>query len=360
MKTADQDERFICMALELAGQAAGRTYPNPAVGAVLVKRGKIIGSGYHKRAGERHAEIEAIKSAGKKAHGATLYVNLEPCPHFGRTPPCTDAIIRAGIKRVVCSGLDPNPRVRGLGIRKLKNAGLSTSIGIGQKEARALNEAFFAYHEKKRPFVALKFAASLDGKLATRTGDSKWITNEKARSFARGLRGRYQAILVGSSTILSDDPHLGVRNKAQKDPLRIILDSKLRIPLSAKVFRDNNALVAASTTAPGNKLEKLKKRGISVLLFEGKNVPVKKLLAELWKREIISIFVEGGGEVLGSFIDAQVVDKVYAFYAPIIIGGRDAVSIGGSGADKLTSALQFRLISIERLEDNIVVIGDAN
>lgn len=351
------DAQFVDEALKLAGKAAGRTYPNPMVGAVLVKRGKIVGSGYHKRAGERHAEIEAIKSAGKNARGATLYVNLEPCPHFGRTPPCTDAIIQAGIKRVVCSALDPNPKVQGLGIEKLKNAGLSTSVGIRQKEAHAMNEAFFKFHEKRRPFVALKFAASLDGKLATRTGNSKWITNEKARSYGRNLRGLYQAVLVGATTVINDNPHLGVRNTKLKDPLRIVLDAKLKSPLNAKVFRDSHVLVVTTSQAPIPKIKALKARGISVLSYNEKQVSIKQLLIDLARQEIISILVEGGGETLGSFIDAKAVDKVYAFYAPLIIGGRDAISVGGKGIEKVSSSLRLSNVSLQKFKDNILVTG---
>lgn len=354
-----QDEKFMDKALRLAAKAAGRTYPNPMVGAVLVKRGKIVGRGYHKEAGGPHAEIKAIMSAKNNAKGGALYVNLEPCPHFGRTPPCTDAILRSGIKKVVCCGLDPNPKVHGRGVAKLKKAGVEVSVGVRGKEARALNEAFFTYHEKKRPFVAIKFAASLDGKLATRTGDSKWITGEKTRRFARKLRGAYQAVLVGVNTVIRDNPHLGARAKGTRDPLRVILDSKLRAPPGSRVFRDGNVLVVASASAPKKRLEKLKKRGVPVLLFRERKMPVKRILAELRKREIVSVLVEGGGEVMGSFIDAKAVDKVYAFYAPMVIGGRNAVSIGGSGAEKLTSALRLKTTSIERFQNDIFVTGNS-
>src|SRR3990167_1206134 len=229
-----RDETFMDEALWLAKKGAGWTAPNPMVGAVVVKSGKIIGRGYHRRAGSAHAEIEALAAAGRSARGATLYVNLEPCAHFGKTPPCTEAIINAGIKRVVCSAIDPNPQVQGRGVARLKQFGIAVSISVRKEEARSLNEVFFVFHEKKRPFVALKFAMSLDGKLAARTGDSKWITGGKARSFARDLRGNYQAILVGVNTVIRDNPHLGARTKGKKDPLRIILDSRLHIPRNAR------------------------------------------------------------------------------------------------------------------------------
>ena len=246
-------EHFIDETLVLAKKAIGLTNPNPMVGAVVVKRGRIIAKGYHRQAGLPHAEIEAFNAAKTSVKGATLYTNLEPCVHQGKTPPCVDAIIQAGIKRVVCSISDPNPKVHGKGIAKLKQAGIIVSVGLKEKEARALNEAFFVFHEKKRPFIAIKFAGSLDGKIATHTGNSKWITNEPARLFARKLRGEYQAILVGINTVIRDNPHLGTRLAGKKDPVRIILDSNLQIPLNSQVLRDNNVIIATTTHAPEEK-----------------------------------------------------------------------------------------------------------
>ncbi|MDO8522329.1 MAG: bifunctional diaminohydroxyphosphoribosylaminopyrimidine deaminase/5-amino-6-(5-phosphoribosylamino)uracil reductase RibD [bacterium] len=352
-----RDEMFMDDALKLGAKGLGWTNPNPMVGAVIVKNGKIIGRGYHRRAGSAHAEIEALAGAGVNAHGATLYVNLEPCSHFGKTPPCVDAVTKAGIKRVVCSTIDPNSLVRGQGVAGLKKAGISVSVGTRKKEARSLNEAFFVFHEKKRPFVALKFAVSLDGKLATRTGDSKWITGEKVRHFARGLRGAYQAILVGVNTVIRDNPNLGARTKGKKDPLRIIVDSHLRIPQNALVLRDTNVIIATTSSAPKTKIKNLEKRGIRVLAFNGTRVPIPKLLAELRKQEVISVFVEGGGEILGSFIDAKIADKVYVFCAPILVGGTGANSIGGMGVQKIARALRFKTMSVERFGDNILVIA---
>ena len=353
-----RDERFIDEALELAKKSTGWTSPNPMVGAIIVKSGKIVGRGYHRQAGKPHAEIEALKYAEEKARGATLYVNLEPCPHFGRTPPCTEAIIRAGIKRVVCSALDPNPKVHGFGIAALRRTGIAVAIGARAARARALNEPFFTFHEKKRPYVAIKFAASLDGKLGTRTGDSKWITNEKARKFARDLRGQYQAVLIGASTAVMDDPHLGVRTNKLRDPIRIIIDGKLSTPISAKVFRDQNVLVATTKAAPLSKIKRFQKHGTSTLVFDGRKIQIKKLLSELARKEIISVLVEGGGETLGEFIDARVIDKCYAFYAPILVGGKDAISIGEKGISKLRDAIHLKRISVEKFDDNILVIAE--
>ncbi|HZL08067.1 MAG TPA: bifunctional diaminohydroxyphosphoribosylaminopyrimidine deaminase/5-amino-6-(5-phosphoribosylamino)uracil reductase RibD [Candidatus Dormibacteraeota bacterium] len=351
------DEQFMDEALKLAKRAAGWTNPNPMVGAVIVKDGKVIGQGYHHKAGSSHAEIEALKAAGSNAAGATLYVNLEPCTHHGRTPPCTDAIIASGISRVVCAMVDPNPRVSGQGIKQLRAADIDVTVGPRSTEAQKLNEAFFTFHEKQRPFIVLKFATSLDGKLASRTGDSKWITNEAARAYARSLRAEYQAVLVGINTVLSDDPQLGARRPGKKDPLRVIVDSRLQIPLDSQALRDNNVLIATTAGAPGGKKRELQQRGVQVLAFPGKTVPVNELLTALAKQDIISVLVEGGGRIIGSFIDAGAVDKVYAFYAPLLVGGAKAVSIQGEGAKTIQTALRLRDISFKHFQDNFLVSG---
>ncbi len=325
------DELFIQQTLKLAKKGMGWTNPNPMVGAVIVKNGKIIGTGYHKRAGLPHAEIEALRSC-KEPKGATLYVNLEPCTYFGRTPPCVDAIIRSQVKRVVCCTYDSNPKVHGQGIARLRKDGIEVSIGVLEDQARALNEAFFTFHEKKRPFIAIKFASSLDGKIATCIGDSRWITNEKARKFARGLRGQYQAVMVGINTVLKDNPHLGVRIKGRKDPMRIILNSKHQIPKDALVLRDQNFLIVNTKK-------------------------IEDFLSLLREKGIISILVEGGGKTLGSFLDAKVVDKVYAFHAPIVIGGKNAVTIGGEGTQTIQNALHLKNISYKKFDDNLLTIG---
>lgn len=352
------DELFMRECLRLAVKGRGHVNPNPMVGAVVVKSGKIVGRGYHQRVGAPHAEVEALRDAGKRARGATLYTSLEPCCHFGRTPPCTDAIVRAGIKRVVCATLDPNPRVSGRGVKILKKKDIRVSIGLLKKEAHLLNEVFFTFHKKKRPFVALKFAASLDGKLATRSRESKWITNEKARSFARVLRGEYQAVLVGVNTVLKDDSHLGFRKSGKRDPLRVVLDSTLRTPLSAKVLRDSNVLIIATTRASKRKKRLLEARGADVYVMSDSHISIKRLLTVLRERNVISILVEGGGGVLGSFIDAKVADKVYAFYAPILIGGEKSASVEGEGIRLVKDALHLKDISIERFGNNILIVGN--
>lgn len=352
------DEFFMKKALNLAKKGLSWTSPNPMVGAVVVKNGQIIGQGYHHKYGLAHAEAEALKSVKEDPNGATLYVNLEPCSHFGKTPPCAEAIIKSGIKIVVCSVLDPNPKVSGKGAQKLKKAGLEVAVGILEKEAKILNETFFTFQIKKRPFIALKFAQSLDGKIATKTGDSKWITNEKSRKFARKLRASYQAILVGMNTILKDDPNLGIRVKSKKDPVRIVLDSYLKIPLTAQVLRDNNIIIATTNKANQQRLKVFQERGIQIIVFDSGQIPLGGLMKRLYELNIISVLVEGGSEVLGSFVDERLVDKIYAFFAPIIIGGRDAkASVSGLGVSKINEAWKLKNISLKKFDDNYLISG---
>ncbi len=353
-----QDQFFLKETFRLAKKGMGWTNPNPMVGAVLVRDKKIIGKGYHKKVGLAHAEIEALKSCKETVEGATLYINLEPCSHFGRTPPCTEAIIKAKIARIVCSTLDPNPKVSGKGVDELKKAGIDISVGILEGQARLLNEAFFTFHTKKHPFIALKFASSLDGKIATKSGDSKWITNEKARQFARNLRGQYQAVLVGVNTIVKDNPHLGVRVKGKKDPLRIILDPYLRIPLNCQILRDTNVLLVTTSQASDKKFRLLKQKNVDILKFPDKQISLKRMLTYLKEKEIISILVEGGSKTLGSFVDEKLFDKVYAFYAPIIIGGGTSINaVSGKGIDLLQSALRLNKILVKKFTDNFLLIG---
>lgn len=352
------DKLFLQETLRLARKGEGWTNPNPMVGAVIVRNGKLIARGYHRKAGLPHAEIEALRAAKTSVKSATMYVSLEPHVHHGKTPPCTDAIIKSGIKRVVFCTLDPNPKVAGKGARELRKAGIKISYGLLTAEARQLNEAFFTFHEKRRPFIVLRFAASLDGKIATRTGHSQWITNHESRIFKRQLRGTYQAILVGAGTVLADDPHLGARLSGKRDPFRIILDSTLRIPLTSQVLRDNNVLVITTMAASQKKRLALESKGINVAALPGKKISLPKLMGELYRREIISILVEGGGQVLGSFVDEKLVDKVYAVHAPIIIGGEKAVSaVRGQGARTIAEAVLLKDVSFKKFGDNLVTIG---
>ena len=356
-KDVSQDEEMMREALRLARKGMSWTNPNPLVGAIVVKDGAIVACGYHTRVGASHAEVEALRAAKGDLSGSTLYVNLEPCAHHGKTPPCVDAILKAGIRHVVCATLDPNLEVHGKGVRHLRRHGVRVTVGVLRSEARRLNEAFFAFHEHKRPFVTVKFAASLDGKIATRTGDSKWITNERARAYARALREESQAILVGINTVLYDDPHLGVRIKGRRDPLRIILDSTLKIPLKSKVLRDDNILIVTTEQASDRKRRLLARRGIEVLGM-GNKIEVRTLMRELYARGVISVLVEGGGSVIGSFADAGLVDKVHVFHAPLLIGGESAKSaVAGHGTSSILGALHLTGVTHQMFGDNMLTSG---
>lgn len=359
MAITKEDEKYLQLALELAAKAKGFTNPNPMVGAVIVKNGKIIGQGYHKKYKGPHAEVEAFKVAKENAHGATLYVSLEPCSHLWKnTPPCVGTVIASGVKRVVCCTVDPNKKVSGRGIKQLKAAGIKVEVGVLKKEAKELNGSFFCFHQKQRPFVAIKFACSLDGRTATHSGNSKWITNEAARKFSHDLRGQYQAVMVGTNTVLEDDPHLGVRSGKFKDPLRVILDANLKIKLNAQVYRDNNVLVITSPAHNRRKMEQLSKKGIEVVVKKEKQPSIKTILQELTKRKIVSLFVEGGAGLHGSFLDAKIADKFYIFYAPIIIGGKNSLkAIGGKGVKKVVDATRLKNISIKHFGDNWMIEG---
>ncbi len=359
-KFSSEDIKFLKLTLKLAKKGTGFTAPNPMVGAVIVKNGKIIGQGYHKKYGGPHAEIEALNSTKKSVVGATMYVNLEPHGFQGvNTPPCTEAIIKAGIKKVVCCTLDPNHKVAGNGIKQLIAAGIKTEFGALTKEAEELNSAFFTFHQKQRPLVAIKFACSLDGKIATKIHESKWITNEAARQYARILRGEYQSILVGINTVLADDPHLGARNKNQKDPIRVIIDPNLKIPLQSQVLRDNNVLILTSTLSNKNKKKQLQKSGFKIVEFKNKFISVKQILTALHAQRIISVFIEGGSQTLGNFVDSKLVDKVYTFHAPIIIGGTESLSaIGGQGITKLKEALHIKEPQLKKFGDNFLIFGN--
>ena len=337
-----------CMKLALSLARKGFPSSNPRVGAVLAKNGRILGKGYHKRAGMPHAEIEAIRDAGRKElKDATLYVTLEPCSHFGRTPPCTEAIINAEISRVVAAAKDPNPWIKGF--EQLKKAGILVQTGLFETEAKKLNEPFFKHSKTGMPFVVLKSAASLDGKIACEGGDSKWITSEEARRYAHRLRAEYDAVLVGINTILKDNPHLTARVRG-KNPLRIILDSRLRIPLDSNALSDSNAIVFTSERCSRKKKAQLETRGISTIIAGKNRVDFKKLLRTLGKRGIASVLIEGGGEVNASALEARMVDKTVFFISPKIIGGRKALTpVEGRGIKKMQNALRLRDVRIRNI-----------
>ncbi len=358
-------EHYMKMAIDLALKGKGRTSPNPVVGAVLVKDGEVVGAGYHKMAGMPHAEIEAIRNSGGKAEGADLYVNLEPCSTFGRTPPCCDALIESGIKRVFVGMKDPNPRVSGKGIEKLKNTGIETVVGILEKKSKQVNEIFAKFITTRKPFVILKSAASLDGKIAVPTGHSKWITGEQARNKVHEIRDEVDAIMVGVNTVIMDDPQLTVRlqGKETKNPLRIVLDSDLKIPENSKVLQvDENTrtILAATDRAPAKKAKRLESKGIKVIYPGEKDgkVNLKALMAALGEMEITSVLVEGGSTINASALRSGIVDKIIFFYAPIIIGGVDSLPMFGlEGAEKVDDAVRIEDLEIFRVGEDIMVTG---
>jgi diaminohydroxyphosphoribosylaminopyrimidine deaminase / 5-amino-6-(5-phosphoribosylamino)uracil reductase len=354
------DDHFMNLAMQMALKAKGKTSPNPLVGAIIVKNGKIIGQGYHHKAGGPHAEILALSQAGKRAKGATLYVTLEPCSHYGRTPPCVDAVLKSGIKEVVVGMKDPNPVNNGKSIKILKNHRIKVKVGILEKELRKLNEPFIKYITQQLPFVTIKVGQSLDGKIATKTYDAKWITGRRTRDFARGLRKFHDAILVGISTVLKDNPSLNSPGKAIK---KIIVDSSLRLPLNARIFdktSPGNIIIAAKASASAGKVHRLRKSGARVLILPGKDkkVDLKSLLKKLATLGLIDILVEGGGEINAALLKENLVDKVSLFIAPKIIGGNRAVnSFGGEGIKSMRQATVLRDIAIKRIGQDIWVEG---
>jgi diaminohydroxyphosphoribosylaminopyrimidine deaminase/5-amino-6-(5-phosphoribosylamino)uracil reductase len=356
------DEQWMKRALRLAKAGRGRTSPNPVVGAVLVKRGKVVGEGYHARIGEAHAEMIALRQAGEKAREAILYLNLEPCTHYGRTPPCVPQVIKAGLKRAVIGMEDPNPLVNGKGIEALRKSGLDVKVGVLEKECRKINEAFCKYILKKEPFVVLKVAATLDGKIATRNGDSKWISGEASRRLVHKLRDQFDGVLVGIGTVLRDDPLLTTRLKGGREPYRIILDSRLKIPEEAKVFEHSPSEVILATTgsAPRDKIERLEKRGARVLIVDSREgrVNLRSCLSKLGEIGVMSLLVEGGSQVNGSFLDQGLIDKFLLFLSPKLMGDPQAVGIfGGRGVSNLKETVAVKEIKTRRIGEDIFVEG---
>ncbi|HOJ43233.1 MAG TPA: bifunctional diaminohydroxyphosphoribosylaminopyrimidine deaminase/5-amino-6-(5-phosphoribosylamino)uracil reductase RibD [Syntrophorhabdaceae bacterium] len=359
------EEAYMRLALSLAKKGRGTTSPNPMVGAIIVRDDKVVGKGYHKKAGLPHAEIIAINEAKEHARGATLYVNLEPCVHFGKTPPCTEAIINAGIKKVVMAMFDPNPLVSGRGAQRLKDAGISVKIGLLEEEAKKLNEAFIVYMEKSRPFFIMKAAISLDGKIATKTCDSKWISNEQSRRYTNKLRASVDAIMVGINTVITDNPMLIPKMiKVKRYPLRVILDSKLRLPLSCDIVKTAEkykTLVFTSEDSRSDKETRLMSFGIEVIKCpkdENGRVSLRHVSNELFKREITTVLVEGGGELNGGLLKEGLIDKFILFYAPIFIGGKSALNlIGGKGIDFLKDAYKLKIDGMKRFKEDICLEG---
>lgn len=360
MKQFDKDIYFLRKTLKLAQKAEGFTSPNPLVGAVLVKNGRIIAQGYHKRAGLAHAEIEAIKQIKGNPKGATLYVNLEPCCHFGRTPPCVDEIIKKGIKRLVVATIDPNPKVCGKSIRKMRAAGIRVNVGLLRKEAKKLNEVFFTNISKERPFVAAKIAQSLDGKIATKKGLSKWITDQKSRLFAKTLRDKYDCVLIGVNTLIKDNPRL---NGLKKKPYKVVIDPNLRLPLSSNLVKENLDKLIIFTSEKSKARQKMLPISVKVFFMkESKGcLPLRKILKILYSLGITSIFVEGGSQTLGRFFDEKLVDKLYLFISPKIIGGKGSLtSIGGEGFPFPNTCPYIKEVYVKYLGQDLLICGYPN
>ena len=357
------DEKYMRLAMQLAGNAIGRTSPNPLVGAVIVKDNRVVGCGWHRKAGTPHAEVHALNQAGELAQGADVYVTLEPCAHYGKTPPCAKALVEAKVKNVYGGLLDVNPKVAGKGFKILEDAGIHVEYGFLQDELRKQNEVFFKWIEHKKPFVVLKAAMTLDGKIATATGQSKWITNETSRAYGYKLRDIYDGIMVGINTVIEDNPMLTARVDGGKNPIRIVVDSSLKIDINANVVQDKSAktIIATTDKADKDKILKLQAQDVDVIVVDkDKNdkVDIEKLLDILGQTNICSILVEGGATLSGSFVAKKLVDKVYFFIAPKIIGGKEAKTpVAGTGILNLQEALTLKDIQIEKLEEDILIIG---
>lgn len=366
MKNLD-DRYFMSRAIELARNGIGTTKTNPLVGCVIVKNGKIIGEGFHKTFGSNHAEVNAIEDAkrrGENLEGSTIYVNLEPCSHHGKTPPCADRIIKEKIARVVIGNCDPFKEVQGRGIEKLKTAGIEVKCGVLEEECTALNERYFTYIKNKRPFVVLKAGMTIDGKIATKTFESQWITSEESRKFSHELRGMCDAIMVGINTVLKDDPSLNVRaGRYPHSPARIIVDSKLRISQSAKVLSkdlENIAIIATTDSYDREKFEILSKmENVRIVIVKDKNgmVDLRDLLEKLKEFNISSILLEGGGSLNASMLKENLVDKFYFFIAPKIIGADGISAIGRMGIEKIDEVLNLKDVEVSKISTDILIKG---
>ncbi|MCZ8512881.1 bifunctional diaminohydroxyphosphoribosylaminopyrimidine deaminase/5-amino-6-(5-phosphoribosylamino)uracil reductase RibD [Paenibacillus filicis] len=357
------DEYYMRLALQLASSASGQTGINPAVGCVIVKDGRIVGMGAHLKRGEAHAEVHALNMAGAEAEGATAYVTLEPCSHHGRTPPCSDRLIRERVKRVVVAATDPNPLVAGSGLERLRAHGLEVTQGVLEGEANLLNEAFNKFIVTRRPFVTVKTASTLDGKIAAKTGDSKWITNDASRSFVHTLRHRHLAILTGIGTVLADDPALTTRLSVPGlNPMRVVVDSALRIPPDAQLVRDGAAPTVVLTTdrAPEARRRELEARGVTVIdCGPGPAVDLYAAMAKLGELEIGSLLVEGGGKLNGALLAARLVDKLVLFLAPKIIGGGALApgSMDFAGFERMGEAIRLERMSVQSFGEDLCITG---
>jgi len=366
VRTAAHDIRYMTRALQLAARGTGRTSPNPMVGAVVVSGGRIVGEGFHRKAGEPHAEIIALRAAGPRSRGGTLYITLEPCSHRRkRTPPCVPAILSARLRRVVVAMRDPNPLVNGEGLRRLKRGGLSVSVGCLERKAEQVNDSYLHRMRTGRPLITLKMAMTLDGKTATAAGESQWITGPQARRHSHRLRSQVDAIMVGVNTVLADDPRLTVRlgRPVPRQPLRVIMDSRLRTPLTARVLSRRlrtGTVIATTSHCPRSRLTRLRKRGISVLTLSGERgrVSLRACLKRLAKMGINHLLIEGGSDLAASALHSGVVDRLRLYIAPRLLGGSNAKGlIGGSSPLRLARAHPVTCLSIKKIGPDFMLEG---
>jgi len=360
--TSAADARFMARALALAAEGLGRTFPNPPVGAVFVRGGRVVGEGFHHRAGAPHAEIEALRAAGGRVRGATLYVTLEPCSHHGRTPPCAEALVGLGLRRIVVALVDPNPRVRGRGIAKLRRAGIPVAVGPGAEEARLLTAGYRSRVLHGRPLVTLKLATTLDGRIAAAGGDARWITGPAARRLAHALRDVSDAVLVGAGTVRADDPRLTCRLPGGHDPVRIVLAGPaLRLPARARVLARGGppTWVVAPRGAPAARVAALRRRGVEVLLVPGRRgrVPFAALVRLLGARGLTSLLVEGGGTVAAEALRARAVDRLVLFVAPAILGGDAVAAVGPLGRVRVRDAVRVADLAVAHIGPDLVLEG---
>lgn len=356
----EQDCQYMRHALDLAAQAAGRTSPNPMVGCVIVNNGEIVGAGFHQKAGTPHAEVHALSSARDKTQGATVYVTLEPCSHFGRTPPCADALIKAGIERVVVAMVDPNPLVSGQGIARLRESGIQVDVGLKEAESQELNRGFLKAIQTGLPYVNYKSALTLDGKIASETGDSKWVTNEASRAYVHRLRNQVDVIMVGSETVIQDNPALTCRIPGGRDPVRVIVDGELRIPLESAAFSPSSSapcIIATSLSAPVDKLNLLKAfPNVEIWRYNTpRKIPLEKMLRDLVLRGWNSVLLEGGGGLAGALLQSHLIDELEFIYAPKLIGGKGPSPLSGLQIGLMSDAIPLEILETDLLTGDLRV-----
>jgi diaminohydroxyphosphoribosylaminopyrimidine deaminase/5-amino-6-(5-phosphoribosylamino)uracil reductase len=355
----DPDQRHMKRAIALARKGLGRTSPNPVVGCVIVSHGQVVGEGWHRKAGTPHAEIHALAEAGPRARGADVYVTLEPCSHHGRTPPCADALVAAGVGRVVAGMTDPNPKVMGQGLARLQVAGIPVVTGLLEPECRRLNEPFIKHVTTGLPFVICKTAMTLDGRIATASGDSRWITGERSRRYVHRLRDRFDAIMVGVGTVLADDPLLTCRLPGGRDPIRVVVDSRLRTPPSAQLLAPDSAAATLIATLPGNDAARcaLDEAGAEIITCsQGSGfVDLHELLRKLGARGVQSVLLEGGGTLAGAFLRQGLIDRLLFFLAPKLVGGDGPGPFAGAGVDRMAEANGLTISRVVRFGEDILV-----